>query len=920
VAWRISGFFGPLFGRAAWIPLLAGFVAVDVWIVARGNLLGRMVAGVEDLARHPVLILAILGVGLVASAFHEFGHVTACRYGGARPGDIGVGLYLVWPALYSTVTDSYRLDRTGRLRTDLGGVYFNAVFLLGLGLVYVRTGEPWLLIALIGMHAQTLWQFLPSLRLDGYYILADLVGVPDLFGYVRPVLASLLPWRPTHPLMSQLKPRARRLVLLWVVLVVPTLLFYFVAFLVAAPRLLPAASHATLGYVQRLGAAAREGDVVATVLGVFQLLVLALPWVGMALILKSLLGLLGRVLLARWGVRGVTDTTGAALRRALRVAGPAGLGALLIARVASVAFSHSGTAGEARVTASALAAVRGIQGGPTVGVGQWLARLQLVGYAGLTGAFDRQPTVLDGGREVAVLATAVLVICLLGLLIVRRLPPLAVALPLAATLAVGPAVTALATSWPVVLGAAWTAVGVLVLAHPSNRGVRVLGVLGVAVGVGTEPMLAVPFAAGIAAMLVQDQLGSGRPPWWPAQLPRAAVATRPEGDARPVPVPAPAPVPRTGPRHGAAASRAGRADPSLWLSIALLVPFGAFGAALARGGGDAALDGAERTVLLLVAGLVVGLGLAMRRFRPPALAAAALVTLAAFRWSGAGAALVLTVLVAVALAALLTDGLVRRPAEERPHPLLRAAVAVPAIVVTLVGGLFLPVTARPLPHRELAEWITGPSSAGGTVAVPVSLWGDLLRDGVRADRLVLTTSPAAFSGATWKAEVGHTAPVARSVATFGAGSSSLTVVPLPPAELQARAQAAELRAAQAETRAAQAEGRAVAADLVTRQRFGSLLAASPGLLAPPDVLTALRDGSVDGRVLVVLAELTAEHTVHLGPLPEVGGEDPAVPRHRILITGCDCSMTTLTEWLRAQPPPFAPAVIEPGDGGLTTAW
>ena len=36
---------------------------------------------------------------------------------------MGFGLYLVWPALYSTVTDSYRLARVGRLRTDLGGVY-----------------------------------------------------------------------------------------------------------------------------------------------------------------------------------------------------------------------------------------------------------------------------------------------------------------------------------------------------------------------------------------------------------------------------------------------------------------------------------------------------------------------------------------------------------------------------------------------------------------------------------------------------------------------------------------------------------------------------------------------------------------------------------------------------------------------------
>ena len=40
---------------------------------------------------------------------------------------MGAGLYLVWPAFYTDVTDSYRLDRGGRIRTDLGGLYFNAI-------------------------------------------------------------------------------------------------------------------------------------------------------------------------------------------------------------------------------------------------------------------------------------------------------------------------------------------------------------------------------------------------------------------------------------------------------------------------------------------------------------------------------------------------------------------------------------------------------------------------------------------------------------------------------------------------------------------------------------------------------------------------------------------------------------------------
>jgi hypothetical protein len=105
---------------------------------------------------------------------------------------MGFGLYLVWPALYSTVTDSYRLSRAGRLRTDLGGVYFNAVFIAGMNIAYLNTGSPWLLVAIVMLHFETVLQFLPMIRLDGYYILSDLVGVPDLFSFMGPVLSSMI--------------------------------------------------------------------------------------------------------------------------------------------------------------------------------------------------------------------------------------------------------------------------------------------------------------------------------------------------------------------------------------------------------------------------------------------------------------------------------------------------------------------------------------------------------------------------------------------------------------------------------------------------------------------------------------------------------------------------------------------------------
>jgi putative peptide zinc metalloprotease protein len=41
----------------------------------------------------------------------------------------------------------------------------------------------------------------------------------------------------------------------------------------------------------------------------------------------------------------------------------------------------------------------------------------------------------------------------------------------------------------------------------------------------------------------------------------------------------------------------------------------------------------------------------------------------------------------VVLGALLVQALTRHPVEERPHPLLRAVLVVPTLVVVIVGAL-----------------------------------------------------------------------------------------------------------------------------------------------------------------------------------------------------------------------------------------
>jgi len=184
-----------LFRAPVMVALLGGLLAFDAWLVGVHGI-GRGLSHVID---RPALMLMLVAITYASLAFHECGHAAACRRGGARPGAIGVGIYLVWPVMYTDVTDSYRLGRRGRLRTDLGGVYFNCVFAVGLAVAYLATGFEPLLLAVAGQHLLVIDQFLPWVRLDGYYVVADLIGVSDLFSRIKPVLRGLVPGRPLDP-------------------------------------------------------------------------------------------------------------------------------------------------------------------------------------------------------------------------------------------------------------------------------------------------------------------------------------------------------------------------------------------------------------------------------------------------------------------------------------------------------------------------------------------------------------------------------------------------------------------------------------------------------------------------------------------------------------------------------------------------
>jgi len=218
----------------------AAVLLMDYWLFFNHGLGQPLRQTIAD----PVTFLLVAALIIASAAFHEVGHATACCYSGGRPGRMGAGIYLAWPAFYTDVTDAYRLPRSGRLRTDLGGIYFNALFVLVMTAAFFATGfEPLLLVAFL-MQVEIVQQLLPFLRLDGYYVLSDIAGVPDLFRRIPAVLKSAIPGRPADPQVTELKRWVRVMVVGWTLVVVPLLLVNLVLAVVAAPRIVATAWHA----------------------------------------------------------------------------------------------------------------------------------------------------------------------------------------------------------------------------------------------------------------------------------------------------------------------------------------------------------------------------------------------------------------------------------------------------------------------------------------------------------------------------------------------------------------------------------------------------------------------------------------------------------------------------------------------------
>ena len=135
---------------------------------------------------------------MATKILHEFGHGLSCKHCGGECHEIGVMFLVLTPCLYCNVSDSWMLpNRWHRAAIGAAGMYVEVVLASLCTFIWWFT-EPGPLnyislnVMFISSVSTILFNANPLLRYDGYYILSDILEIPNLRQKASTILSRKL--------------------------------------------------------------------------------------------------------------------------------------------------------------------------------------------------------------------------------------------------------------------------------------------------------------------------------------------------------------------------------------------------------------------------------------------------------------------------------------------------------------------------------------------------------------------------------------------------------------------------------------------------------------------------------------------------------------------------------------------------------
>ena len=128
-------------------------------------------------------LAAALGITKV---IHEFGHGLSCKYYGGECHEMGFMLLVFTPCLYCDVSDSWMLpSKWKRMMIGAGGMYIELIIASTATFLWWNSHEGLfnqmcLNVMFVSSVSTLLFNANPLMRFDGYYILSDMLEIPNL--------------------------------------------------------------------------------------------------------------------------------------------------------------------------------------------------------------------------------------------------------------------------------------------------------------------------------------------------------------------------------------------------------------------------------------------------------------------------------------------------------------------------------------------------------------------------------------------------------------------------------------------------------------------------------------------------------------------------------------------------------------------
>ena len=176
VNWLFRWYYGII-----WLVLVlsAAFAATLHWQELTANIVAN------TLSSYNLIIMGVLYP--IIKLLHEFGHAFTTKREGGEVHEMGVIFLAFMPIPYVNVSSSSTFrDKHKRMLVGAAGIAVE-LFLSALALFLWLSAEPGIIrdiafnIMLIGSVSSLFFNGNPLLKYDGYYILSDAVGIPNLF-------------------------------------------------------------------------------------------------------------------------------------------------------------------------------------------------------------------------------------------------------------------------------------------------------------------------------------------------------------------------------------------------------------------------------------------------------------------------------------------------------------------------------------------------------------------------------------------------------------------------------------------------------------------------------------------------------------------------------------------------------------------